>query len=110
MAGGWGNHIMQDEPSFLVLDSTLVLIAVSLLTIFHPAIFFPQMHENVQVAREEKREKKAEKKAGKEDKKAVKGASSPPSAGGNGGDETDETTIPQTSNGVSPDNQSKEVA
>ena len=20
MAGGWGNHIMQDEPSFIVLD------------------------------------------------------------------------------------------
>ncbi|UNI13249.1 hypothetical protein JDV02_000006 [Purpureocillium takamizusanense] len=43
MSGGWGNHIMQDQPSFLVLDSTLVLIAVYLLTIFHPGIFFPQM-------------------------------------------------------------------
>ncbi|KYK59113.1 RTA1 domain protein [Drechmeria coniospora] len=43
MAGGWGNHIMQDQISFLILDSTLVLVAVSLLTIFHPGIFFPQM-------------------------------------------------------------------
>ncbi|KAK2589705.1 hypothetical protein QQS21_012616 [Conoideocrella luteorostrata] len=43
MAGGWGNHIMQDEPSFLVLDSTLILVTVYLLTIFHPGIFFPQM-------------------------------------------------------------------
>ncbi|KAJ6447218.1 RTA1 domain-containingprotein [Purpureocillium lavendulum] len=43
MSGGWGNHIMQDEPSFLVLDSTLVLVAVYLLTIFHPGLFFPQM-------------------------------------------------------------------
>ncbi|GJN69796.1 hypothetical protein PLIIFM63780_000007 [Purpureocillium lilacinum] len=43
MSGGWGNHIMQDQPSFLVLDATLVLIAVYLLTIFHPGLFFPQM-------------------------------------------------------------------
>lgn len=43
MAGGWGNHIMQDEPSFLVLDSTLMLVATFLLTAFHPGIFFPQM-------------------------------------------------------------------
>ncbi|EXU96797.1 RTA1 like domain protein [Metarhizium robertsii] len=43
MAGGWGNRIMQDEPSFLVLDSSLILVAVYLLTIFHPGIFFPQM-------------------------------------------------------------------
>ncbi len=102
---------MQDEPSFLVLDATLVLIAVSLLTIFHPAIFFPQMRENVQVARGEKRDKKAEKKAEKESKKAEKNGTSSPggTTGGNGGDETDETTIPQTSSGLSPDTQSKEV-
>lgn len=43
MSGGWGNKIMQDEPSFLVLDSTLVLVAVYLLTVFHPGLYFPQM-------------------------------------------------------------------
>ena len=43
MAGGWGNHIMQDEISFLILDPTLILIATYLLTIFHPGLFFPQM-------------------------------------------------------------------
>ena len=43
MAGGWGNHIMQDEISFLVLDAMLVLIATYLLTIFHPGLLFPQM-------------------------------------------------------------------
>lgn len=43
MAGGWGNHIMQDEPSFLVLDSALILVATALLTIFHPGLLFPQM-------------------------------------------------------------------
>lgn len=43
MAGGWGNHIMQDEPSFLVLDSTLVLVTGVLLTVFHPGLYFPRM-------------------------------------------------------------------
>lgn len=43
MAGGWANPIMQDEASFLVLDSTLMIITVYLLTIFHPGIFSPQM-------------------------------------------------------------------
>ncbi|GKU03517.1 hypothetical protein FLAG1_06140 [Fusarium langsethiae] len=47
MAGGWGNHIMQDEPSFLVLDSTLVLVTGFCLTAFHPGIFFPQMAANM---------------------------------------------------------------
>lgn len=43
MAGGWGNRIMQDEPSFLVLDSSLVLVTAFLLTFFHPGLLFPQM-------------------------------------------------------------------
>lgn len=43
MSGGWGNHIMQDEPSFVVLDTMMILIATYLLTIFHPGIYFPQM-------------------------------------------------------------------
>jgi hypothetical protein len=43
MSGGWGNHIMQDEISFTILDSTLVLIATTLLTVVHPGLMFPQM-------------------------------------------------------------------
>ncbi|KAM5347410.1 hypothetical protein ACJ41O_010415 [Fusarium nematophilum] len=43
MAGGWGNHIMQDEPSFLVLDSSFMLVSAGLLTAFHPGLCFPQM-------------------------------------------------------------------
>ncbi|KAJ6789188.1 hypothetical protein PWT90_05909 [Aphanocladium album] len=46
MAGGWGNHIMQDEPSFLILDGTPILVATAALTIVHPGIFFPQMSHN----------------------------------------------------------------
>jgi hypothetical protein len=54
MAGGWGNHIMQDQPSFLVLDSTLMLIATFLLTAFHPGLFFPQMSKSHKVDHGEK--------------------------------------------------------
>ncbi|KAJ4390645.1 hypothetical protein N0V93_004243 [Gnomoniopsis smithogilvyi] len=38
-AGGWGNHIMQDQASFVVLDSFLMLICVFLLACFPPDIF-----------------------------------------------------------------------
>jgi hypothetical protein len=38
---------MQDEPSFLVLDSSLVLVTGFLLTAFHPGLFFPQMAVNM---------------------------------------------------------------
>ena len=34
---------MQDEPSFIVLESFMVLIACLLLAVFAPGIFFPQM-------------------------------------------------------------------
>ncbi|KAL7804700.1 RTA1 like domain-containing protein [Trichoderma aethiopicum] len=51
MAGGWGNKIMQDQASFLVLDSTLIFIASFLLTFFHPGIYFPAMRRDRQKAR-----------------------------------------------------------
>ncbi|KAJ0384813.1 hypothetical protein COL922a_007598 [Colletotrichum nupharicola] len=54
MAGGWGNHIMQDEISFMILDGGLVLVCVSLLTIFHPGVFFPAMANARKVAVSEK--------------------------------------------------------
>lgn len=48
MAGGWGNRIMQDQPSFLVLDSSLILVATFLLVVFHPGIYFPHMRRDRQ--------------------------------------------------------------
>lgn len=54
MAGGWGNHIMQDEPSFVVLESFMVLIASVVLAVFAPGIFFPRMSHSVDVASAEK--------------------------------------------------------
>ncbi|KAK4117943.1 RTA1 like protein [Parathielavia appendiculata] len=50
MAGGWGNHIMQDEPSFIVLESFMVLIACALLAVFAPGVFFPQMSHRFSAA------------------------------------------------------------
>lgn len=38
---GWGNDLMQNETLFLIFDSTMILIAVGTLTIFHPNYFFP---------------------------------------------------------------------
>lgn len=43
MAEGWGEPIMRDEISFMILEGGMVLIAVLALTIFHPGRHFPQM-------------------------------------------------------------------
>lgn len=52
MAGGWGNYIMQDQPSFTVLDSFMMLICVFLLSCFPPGIYFPQMAKGSKASRE----------------------------------------------------------
>lgn len=41
MASGWGSSLMQNETSFLILDGAMILLAVLLLTVIHPAFFFP---------------------------------------------------------------------
>ncbi|KAK3389297.1 RTA1 like protein-domain-containing protein [Podospora didyma] len=43
MAGGWGNRIMQDEPSFIILEGFMILIPCILLAVFPPGFLFPQM-------------------------------------------------------------------
>ncbi|PGH00046.1 hypothetical protein AJ79_08317 [Helicocarpus griseus UAMH5409] len=48
MVGGWRNHIMQDEISFIVLEGVLCLIAAILLTAIHPGTHFPQMRTGYQ--------------------------------------------------------------
>ncbi|KAI1104075.1 RTA1-domain-containing protein [Jackrogersella minutella] len=45
MAGGWGNPIMQDEVSFVVLEGFCIVIPVILLTAFPPGVLFPAMAE-----------------------------------------------------------------
>ncbi|KAK4188313.1 RTA-like protein [Podospora australis] len=51
MAGGWGNHIMQDEPSFIVLEGFMVLIPCILLAAFPAGILFPQMAARMSAGR-----------------------------------------------------------
>ncbi|KAF2858952.1 RTA1-domain-containing protein [Piedraia hortae CBS 480.64] len=46
MAGGWGNSLMRNETAFMVLDGMMIAIAIILLTIAHPAIFFPEASQN----------------------------------------------------------------
>ncbi|KAK3687778.1 RTA1 like protein-domain-containing protein [Podospora appendiculata] len=43
MSGGWGNKIMQDQPSFIVLEGFMILIPCLLLAAFPPGFLFPQM-------------------------------------------------------------------
>lgn len=56
MAGGWGNKIMQDEPSFIVLEGFMILIAVLILAFFQPGFLFPQMA----VGRKQRKAREAE--------------------------------------------------
>jgi hypothetical protein len=65
MAMGWGSTLMQNETSFLILDgayvyrscwaglrkvnvdnSRMIAIAVTLLTLAYPGIWFPPMRRN----------------------------------------------------------------
>jgi len=43
MAGGWGNHIMRDQASFIALEGGFIAYAICAQTIFHPGFCFPQM-------------------------------------------------------------------
>lgn len=40
---GWGNKLMRKEKEFLLLDGMMIGIACTLLTVFHPGLFFPPM-------------------------------------------------------------------
>lgn len=66
MAGGWGNYIMQDQPSFTVLDSFMMLINVYLLACFPPGLLFPRMGKDGQPPKREMGPG-AEQSAGKSD-------------------------------------------
>ncbi|KAI2728059.1 hypothetical protein CBS147354_2592 [Penicillium roqueforti] len=43
MAGGWKNHIMQNELDFTILESIMCSVSVIALCITPPGYFFPQM-------------------------------------------------------------------
>lgn len=61
MAGGWGNEIMQDEPSFIVLEGFCVLIPVLLLASFQPGFLFPEMAERMRTSSRKAKKMKGEK-------------------------------------------------
>lgn len=43
MATGWGSDLIKDEITFLIFDGAMVLVVVFLITIFHPANYFPML-------------------------------------------------------------------
>lgn len=47
---GWGSSLQKNETTFLILDGGMILASVLLLTIFHPAIFFPYMGKHYTAA------------------------------------------------------------
>ncbi|KAK2749376.1 hypothetical protein FQN57_006308 [Myotisia sp. PD_48] len=51
MVGGWRNHIMRDEISFIILEGFMCLVAAILLTAFHPGQCFPQMRGDYEATR-----------------------------------------------------------
>lgn len=59
---GWANELMQNETLFLILDGAMIMFAVILLTLFHPALLFPFMgtkqaeKERIMADRAERRE------------------------------------------------------
>ena len=52
MAGGWANHIMRDEASYIALEGVLIAVATAVQTLFHPGYCFPQMTSMVTDAHE----------------------------------------------------------
>ncbi|KAI1407024.1 RTA1-domain-containing protein [Hypoxylon sp. FL1857] len=85
MAGGWGNPIMQDEPSFVVLEGFCIVIPVILLTAFPPGVLFPAMAERE--AQRFKRKKRAEKAKSEE-----------PVVSGDEGTQTEQKAVPEALN------------
>ncbi|KAJ3544017.1 hypothetical protein NM208_g3269 [Fusarium decemcellulare] len=43
MRGGWGNKLMKEEITFIILEGIMILIATLAQTIFHPGYFFPSL-------------------------------------------------------------------
>lgn len=43
MTMGWGSELQKNETTFLILDGGMMLLATSIVTIIHPAKFFPFM-------------------------------------------------------------------
>ncbi|KAF2726846.1 RTA1-domain-containing protein [Polyplosphaeria fusca] len=43
LTSGWGSKLMRNEPEFIALEGVMIVIAVLVLTIFHPGYCFPAL-------------------------------------------------------------------
>ncbi|KAF2729137.1 RTA1-domain-containing protein [Polyplosphaeria fusca] len=53
MAGGWGGPLMRVEVEFLILDGGMIGLAVVLMAVAHPGIFFPAMRNGAHFSHKE---------------------------------------------------------
>ncbi|KAH7053055.1 RTA1 like protein-domain-containing protein [Macrophomina phaseolina] len=85
MAGGWKNPIMQNEASFIVLDSSLCSLAALVLTVFHPGHCFNYRvinRDELLLERERRNSKKAKKNNGNNGSGAKMPVAGRPPSGG----------------------------
>jgi hypothetical protein len=47
LTGGWGSELMRNEPEFIVLEGVMIVIAVGVLTVFHPGYCFPALGNTI---------------------------------------------------------------
>jgi hypothetical protein len=47
LTGGWRSELMRNEPEFIVLEGVMIVIAVGVLTVFHPGYCFPALGNTI---------------------------------------------------------------
>tara|TARA_R110002003_G_scaffold3_1_gene4 strand:+ start:6293 stop:7012 length:720 start_codon:yes stop_codon:yes gene_type:complete len=47
LTGGWRSELMRNEAEFIVLEGVMIVIAVAVLTIFHPGYCFPALGNTI---------------------------------------------------------------
>jgi hypothetical protein len=47
LTGGWGSELMRNEAEFIVLEGVMIVIAVAVLTVFHPGYCFPALGSTI---------------------------------------------------------------
>jgi hypothetical protein len=47
LTGGWRSELMRNEPEFIVLEGVMIVIAVAVLTLFHPGYCFPALGNTI---------------------------------------------------------------
>lgn len=57
LALGWRSELMRNEPEFIALEGVMIVIAVLVLTIFHPGYCFPALGSTFSKSKQAKKEK-----------------------------------------------------